>query len=157
MSDAPMLPPTDDQADAALEQRAAVEREAIVDQELDLQWRGTALRPWSQERARLLDALCAADVPAPDLDSCDDETFFHGAFPRAVKVLYLMHHVPEDWQPLRSRLLAVIDAWGLEHVPGDTIEQKAAAVLFTGRVERAHRKLIAVPRPTSQRGGRAGN
>jgi len=140
--------------DAAAEIAAEEAREKIVTEDANRIWNGATLHPWSEERARLLEALCAADVPLPDVESCSDVTFFHGMFPRAVKVLYLMHHDPEDWRPLRSRLLTVIDQWGIQMVPGSTIAEKRDAVHFMIRIETAHRDLMAVRRSN---GGRSGN
>lgn len=141
--------------DDATDEIAAEEaREQIVTEDANRTWNGSTLHPWSEERARLLEALCAADVPLPDVESCSDVTFYHGMFPRAVKLLYLMHHDPEDWRPLRSRLLTVIDQWGIQMVPGSTIAEKRDAVHFMIRIETAHRDLMAVRRST---GGRSGN
>ncbi len=140
--------------DSAVEQAAEQAREKIVQEDANREWNGTALQPWSEERARLLEALCAADVPLPDAESCSNVTFYHGMFPRAVKLLYLMHHDPEDWRPLRSRLLTVIDQWGIEMVAGSSIAEKRDAVHFMIQVESAHRDLMAVRRST---GGRSGN
>lgn len=132
-------------------------REDLVQKVKNLEWRGQPLLPWSEERARLLDALCAADIPAPDLESCDPATFFHGAFPRAIKVLYLALHQPEEWQPHRARLLVIIDQWGIENVPAADITDKIAAVQLTLMIERAHRAVLAMHRPNRGRGVDLGN
>jgi hypothetical protein len=79
-------------------------------------------------------------------------------FPRAVKVLYLLHHEPQQWQALRPRLLTVIDAWGVQHVPAETFEEKKEAVMFALNVEGAHRRMQAMRRPDRRaRGADSGN
>lgn len=154
---AALAAPLDD-ATQQIIQEAEQERETLWNADADLTWHGALLHPWSEERARLLDALCAADVPAPDLASCGPLEFVHGLFGRAVKLLYLMHHEPQEFQYLRPRLLTVIDAWGVEHVPAETFEEKQAAVMFALNVENAHRKMQALRRPDRRaRGADSGN
>lgn len=152
---APDLDPEFVQATTA----AAEEREQTWTDDAGRTWHGVPLHPWSEERARLLDALCAADVPIPDLSTCDAITFVQGLFQRAVKLLYLMHHTPQELQAQRPRLLSVIDAWGVEHVPAAGIGEKKAAVQFALEVEGAHRKMQALRRPSRQgrRGDDSGN
>jgi hypothetical protein len=152
---APELDPDFVQATTA----AAEEREQAWTEDAGRTWHGVLLHPWSEERARLLDALCAADVPIPDLSTCDPVTFVQGLFPRAVKLLFLMHHSPQELQALRPRLLSVIDAWGVEHVPAADIGEKKLAVAFALQVEGAHRKMQALRRPSrqSRRGDDSGN
>lgn len=156
---APELAPELDPELATDIQAAAEAREQTWTDDAGRAWHGVPLHPWSEERARLLDALCAADVPIPDLASCDAVTFVQGLFPRAVKLLFLMHHTPEELQSLRPRLLRVIDAWGVEHVPAADLGDKKAAVAFALEVEGAHRKMQAMRRPSRQgrRGDDAGN
>jgi len=152
----PAAPAAD--TDEAFAVQAATAREEIVAEDQDRQWHGVPLQPWSEGRSRLLDALCAADVPMPSLATCDPLTFVNGYFSRAVKVLYLLHHQPQHWEPLRSRLLSVIEEWGVEHVPAATLEDKMLAVSFARKVEKAHHALMAVQRPSGRaRGGASGN
>ena len=146
--------PPDSPADTvALEQTAAQVRETIVAEDAARTWQGVPLKPWSQERQCLLETLCAADVPQPDISVCNDLNFFHGMFPWAVKALYLATHEPSDWERLRPRLLSVISQWGFEenedgtpNVPGDTLEDKAAAVTFVMKMINAHKEVMAVRR-----------
>lgn len=152
-----MAAPLDDETQRIVREEEEA-RETLWREDADRTWRGALLHPWSEERARLLDALCAADVPAPDLASCGPMEFVHGMFPRAVKVLYLLHHEPQQWQALRPRLLTVIDAWGVQHVPAETFEEKQAAVMFALNVEGAHRRMQAMRRPDRRaRGADSGN
>ena len=154
-----MLPPSDTSPPENIIDfaTAAAERQKVLDADAARSWRGTLLKPWSAERARLLDALCAADVPMPDLTGCDNVRFYEAYFPRAVKALYLAHHEPRDWEPHRSRLLSLIDAWGAEHVPvtveidddnmpRDRFADKVAAVEFVLEMEFAYRKVQALLR-----------
>jgi hypothetical protein len=149
-----MLPPSDTPADPlAPPHDSAAERQKVLDADASRTWRGAVLKPWSAERARLLDALCAADVPMPDFASVDNIRFYEAYFARAVKALYLAHHEPRDWEPHRSRLLSVIDTWGVEHVPGDDIKEKVEAVEFVLEMEMAYQKVRAIlrgPKTTAQ-------
>ena len=152
-----MAAPLDDETQRIVREEEEA-RETLWREDAARTWRGAMLHPWSEERARLLDALCAADVPPPDLASCGPIEFVHGLFPRAVKVLYLLHHEPQEFQALRPRLLTVIDAWGVEHVPAETFAEKQAAVTFALQVEGAHRRMQAMRRPDRRaRGGDSGN
>lgn len=152
----PRAAPGDTDADRQYALDAERAREDLVARVKDLSWQGAPLLPWSEERARLLDALCAADIPAPDLASCDETTFIHGAFPRAVKILYLSLHQPEEWQAQRPRLLAVIDRWGVMHVPGASVADKIAALNITLTIERAHLAVQVMYQPRAS-GGHSGN
>jgi hypothetical protein len=160
-----MLPPPDTH-DPAPEQSAEAAREAVVQADANRTWHGVQLKPWSEERQCLLDALCAADVPLPDVGTCNDVTFYHGMFPWAVKALYLAHHEPSDWERQRPRLLFIISQWGFAgyvpdwlsdeerrtyqperaNVPGETLEEKAAAVNFVWEMVNAHKKVMALRR-----------
>lgn len=168
-SGAVMAPP-DDFAEIARE--AAAKREKVVEEDSMRCWLDEPLKPWSEERQRLLDALCAADIPMPQLGDTDDVTFYMGRFPWAVKVLYLATHEPDDWEPHRARLLRVIHVWGLSdyvpghlspeelktykptrvNVPGDDIAQKAEAVNFAWRLTQAYRDVQALRRPSKSSG-----
>ena len=161
-----MLPPPDSPDPATVEQTAEAAREAAVQEDANRAWHGVQLKPWSEERQCLLDALCAADVPLPDVGSCNDVTFYHGMFPWAVKALYLAHHDPADWERQRPRLLSIISQWGFAdhvpawlsaderrsfqperaNVPGGTLEEKAAAVNFVWDMVNAHKKVMALRR-----------
>jgi len=171
-------PPDSPEAVTAIEQSAAAAREAVVQEDANRLWHGVQLKPWSEERQCLLDALCAADVPLPDIGSCSDVTFYHGMFPWAVKALYLAHHDPADWERQRPRLLSVISQWGFAdhipawieddgrktfqpertNVPGGTLEEKAAAVNFVWDMINAHKQVMAMRRVKRMgRGGDEGN
>lgn len=151
-TEAPLAP-----EDETYVREAEEAREKIVQEDAAREWLGVPLKPWSEGRARLLDALCAADVPVPDVEDCSAEVFVLALFPRAVKLLYLMHHEPEDWEHLRPRLLSVIDAWGVVHVPAATWEEKYEAVKHMIRVENAHKKVMAMQRPRRVKGDAEGN
>lgn len=167
--------PTAAAAHRALEAQAEGEREKVVEEDATRTWHGLPLQPWSEERQRLLDRLTAADIPLPDTSTCDDITFYHGMFGWAVKALYLALHEPRDWEPLRPRLLAHIEAWsaaehipaGLDerelkafvperlNVPGDTLGEKAAAVNLVVTMVNAHRKIMALRRTMRRTRGTA--
>ena len=154
-----------DEDPAIIEQTAAAAREAVVQEDANRAWHGVQLRPWSQERQCLLDALCAADVPMPD-PSVDAVSFYHGMFPWAIKALYLALHEPADWERHRPRLLALITQWAFAdyipadlegeerkafiptrtNVPGETIDDKIAAVNFVDKMVSAHQKVMALRR-----------
>lgn len=147
------------EASAKMEATAEAERERIVADDAHRTWHGVQLQPWSEERQCLLDALCAADVPLPDINACTDISFYHGMFPWAVKALYLAHHEPSDWERLRPRLLSVISQWGfadrdpalspsapVQNVPAETLEDKAAAVNFVWTMVNAHQQVMALRR-----------
>jgi hypothetical protein len=176
MTTAPIDDPSEhdwEHAAKKLEAEASVAREKVVADDADRMWFGEKLQPWSEERQRLLDALTASDVPGPDADVVDDVAFYAGRFQWAVKALYLAHHRPKDWDPVRSRLLSVIDTWGCAdyvpqgltrderrayvperlNVPGDTIAEKAAAVNFVWEMTQAHKRVMAIRR--SRRSGLA--
>lgn len=152
-TEAPLAP-----EDETYVREAEEAREKVVQEDAAREWQGVPLKPWSEGRARLLDALCAADVPVPEgVAECSAEVFVQALFPRAVKLLYLMHHEPEDWERLRPRLLSVIDAWGVVHVPAETIQDKAEAVRLMLAVEKAHKQVMAMQRPRRVKGDAEGN
>lgn len=158
-------PPESADEPVVIEKAAAAAREAVVQEDATRTWHGVQLKPWSQERQCLLDALCAADVPMPD-PSVDAVTYYQGLFPWAMKVLYLAHHEPADWERQRPRLLALITQWAFAdyipawlegeerkafkptrcNVPGETIEEKIAAVNFADKMVSAHQKVMALRR-----------
>lgn len=159
-------------AQRALEAAAEKEREKIAEEDACRAWHGIPLKPWSEARQRLLDQLVAADVPLPDSAVCDNLAFYHGMFPMAVKALYLALHEPRDWEPLRPRLIAHIEAWGAAdhipagmdeaerkafvperlNVPGDTMQEKADAVNLVMRMLNAHHEVRAMRRVKSRVG-----
>ena len=124
------------------------------------------MKPWSQERQCLLDALCAVDVPLPAASVCDNVQFYNGMFPWAVKALYLATHEPAEWERLRPQLLSVISKWGFAdyvpadldpeeqkrftpsrtNVPGETLDEKAEAVGFVWKMINDHEKVMAMRR-----------
>ena len=164
-------PPDNAEEIVRIENTAAAAREAVVQEDADRTWHGVKLKPWSQERHCLLDALCAADVPLPD-PSISPASWYHGMFPWAMKALYLAHHEPSDWERLRPRLLSEITRWafadyvpdGLDaeelknfqptraNVPGETLDDKAAAVGFVFAMVNAHEKVMAMRRVKRMRG-----
>jgi hypothetical protein len=147
-----MAEPIDDETQRIMRE-AEEEREQAWSEDAARTWHGTLLHPWSEERARLLDALCVIDVPIPDLATCSELAFIHGMFPRAVKLLYLMHHEAHELLADRARLILLIEKWGVEHVPASTLAEKSDAVMFALKVERAHRKMQAMRRPDRRAGG----
>lgn len=158
--------PPDSPEDLKHEKEATVAREAVVQEDANRTWHGVQLRPWSQERQCLLDALCAADVPMPDPGISDNLAWYLGQFPWAMKVLYLAHHEPADWERLRPRLLSVITKWAFAdyipadldenerkafepsrtHVPAETLDDKIEAVNFAWKMVKAHEQVMALRR-----------
>lgn len=121
-------------------------RETALEADAARAWQGTPLQPWSEGRRRLLDQLCAADVPMPHLASASGYTFIQGYFPRAVKALYIAHHKDDYLLKYRSQLLGLSESWGLTNVPDEPWEAKQAAVNFVLEMEEAHRQFIALQR-----------
>lgn len=138
--------------DAAYQAEQEQKREEVYAQAENLTWNGVALEPWSEGRQRLLDHLCALDVPLPGgLADMPERQFVEVLFPRAVKLLFLLHHRPEQFLHLRPKLIGVIEEWGVEHVPAATYEDKVMAVQFLIRVQSAHNALHAMVRPGKAR------
>lgn len=157
--------PPDSPEDLEFEAAASRARETVVQEDANRTWHGVQLKPWSQERQCLLDALCAADVPLPD-PSVDAVTFYQGMFPWAMKALYLAHHEPADWERLRPRLLSAIPQWAYAdyiprdldaeerklyqptrtNVPGENLDEKIAAVNFVDKMVAAHQNVMALRR-----------
>lgn len=139
-------------------QQQEAAREKVVAEDANREWNGVLLQPWTEGRSRLLDALCAIDVPLPDPD-VGLTAFVHGMLPWSVKVLYLLHHKPEDFERSRSRLLTVIEDWGVKNVaPTGAIEDKMEALQFATKVVNAHQKVMALHRPQRRGpGGESGN
>ena len=158
-----MLPPSDDAPESNIipigPSAADTTRETALEADAARAWQGTPLHPWSEGRRRLLDQLCAVDVPMPHLASCDGYTFIQGYFPRAVKALYIAHHDETHLLLNRSQLLRLIESWGLSHVPDEPWDAKQAAVNFVLEMEEAHRQFIALQRApkTTAKDRHAGN
>lgn len=138
--------------DEAYQAEQEQQREQVYADAENLAWNGVALEAWSEGRQRLLDHLCAVDVPLPGgLSELPMQEFVDALFPRAVKMLFLLHHTPEQFLHLRPKLIAVIEDWGTKHVPAATFEDKVMAVQFLIRVQSAHNKLQAMVRPGKSR------
>lgn len=140
-------------------QQAEAAREKTVQEDANREWKGVLLQPWSEGRARLLEALCAIDVPLPVYGEVSMTAYLHGMFPWAVKVLFLLHHKPEDFERSRARLLTVIEDWGVKHVAcNGEVEEKMEAVQFATAVVNAHQQVMAMHRPQRRGpGGTEGN
>ena len=168
----PLAPESEDDVKHVAEAERA--RETTWAEDKERAWNGQPLLPWSRGRESLLARLVAADVPGGDLEDVPliegrlerrkEETPESEAvqaltiegvinvleyLPMAAKLLYLARHEPQQWDHLRGQhvaaFLRAIETWAETAIePG----QEWLAVRTAVEIKTAHRKMMAMRRPT---------
>jgi hypothetical protein len=137
-----------DELEAAAAQRRADAFDAVYE------WHGKELYPWTIGREQQYFKLRAADTAVPlHVALRHPETFLGDA----IKVLYLMHHLPEEWRALRMDIAAfveAIDAWSEENIPR---HEQSEAIDLALRVVNESASTQAIPRPTDKKSSDEGN
>ena len=151
-SDAPREFIMDDEGGVELEAAAADRRAMAYD--ATYTWHGKELQGWSIGREQLYFKLRAADAAVPlHVALRHPETFLGDA----MKVLYLMHHIPAEWRDLRMDLpsfIEAIDAWAAENIPR---AEQSEAIDLALRVVNDSGSTQAIPRPTGKKSPDEGN
>lgn len=110
----PAAPQRDPRADRDADQAGDARRQAAFDAEFT--WRGRKLEPFSISREVLFLQLRVA-VGAPPIFAAARDG--EGWLPDAMRILWLCHHGPDDWGPLRAepqRLQEAIERWAEDHI-----------------------------------------
>lgn len=93
-----------------------------------------------------------AEFPDIAAQQCINWALF---LPETALTLYLVHHEPAAWAPLRADIpqwIEVIMLWAEENILFDEMEAAARLAL---RIRTAHLQFIAIPRP-ERSGGKTG-
>lgn len=138
----PLIVEEDDIAGELLEVTAAQARQAAY--HAAHAWRGVPLKKFSIGREALYHRLRGVDAPVPLQVMMQHPAAFLGD---AVKILYLCHHEPEQWQPLLAsvpRFLQAIDEWAEAAIPRSL---QSEAVTLALRILNEGTTTEAVPEP----------
>lgn len=170
-----ITPSPDDPASAAIAAEAAAQREEAWHADKEQTWNGKPLKAWSRERESLFFRITdQADEVTSGLESVplimarlaenkkvsmtiEQALDPHQFIEQAALVLYLASHEPEEWDNLRGRpaaFLRVANAWAEKGIP---LGSEWPAIHKAVELRTAHRKLVAIRRPSPGSGGDSGN